>query len=79
MYELSLLVFMFACLLDYSCEPGTKANSINLAVNLVGITIAFAYMLELLDERGDWVAVIIVGMRTGLFVRDVLIHWKHCK
>lgn len=79
MYELLLLLFMLACLWDYSREPGTRANSINLAMNLVGTTIAFSYMLELLDRRGDWIPVILVGMRTGLFARDVLIHWKHCK
>jgi hypothetical protein len=79
MYELLLPLFMFACLWDYTYAPGTKMNSINLAMNLVGITIAFAYMLERLDRRGDWVTVIIVGMRTGLFARDVLIHWKYCK
>jgi hypothetical protein len=79
MYELLLILFMFFCLWDYCCVPGTRGKSINLAMNLVGVVIAFAYMLERLDRSDDWAMVVVVGTRTGLFIRDVCIHWNLCK
>ena len=77
--EILLIVVMAICLWDYTQKVGTKLRRINLGVNIVGITIAFAYMLERIDRVNDLLFPFVLGLYLAAYIRQILEELDHRK
>jgi hypothetical protein len=50
LYELCLVFFMWVCLNDYKAVLGTASHNTNLGMNVVGVSVAVAYLLEQIER-----------------------------
>lgn len=83
-YELYLVFLMWVLMFDFFPRLGTWLYNINLALNIVGFSIAVAYMLEYIERASNGLVVdcifgSAVSAYLGTLVHKILLVLDHRK